>query len=80
MLAFVDVRGASHLREMHIEVLRRKPGMPEHTVRAPLSETVCPRRGKRAFPSRRARASTLFEGFGKGLGRRESAGQNAQAR
>ena len=40
ILEFVDSNGASHIREMHIEILRRKPGTPEHTIRARLSEAV----------------------------------------
>jgi hypothetical protein len=40
ILEFVDVSGASHIREMHIEILRQKPGTPEHTIRARLSEAV----------------------------------------
>ena len=40
LLEFVDVRGASHIREMHIEILRRRPDTPEHTIRARLSEAV----------------------------------------
>ena len=40
LLEFVDSNGASHIREMHIEILRQKPGTPEHTVRARLSEAV----------------------------------------
>jgi len=30
----------SHIREMHIEILRQKRGTPEHTIRARLSEAV----------------------------------------
>jgi hypothetical protein len=41
ILEFVDSNGASHIREMHIEILRQKPGTPEHTIRARLSEAVC---------------------------------------
>ncbi len=41
LLEFVDSYGASHIREMHIEILRQKPGTPEHTIRARLSEAVC---------------------------------------
>jgi len=33
LLEFVDSNGASHIRQMHIEILRRKPGTPEHTIR-----------------------------------------------
>jgi len=40
LLEFVDSNGASHIRQMHIEVLRRKPDTPEHTIRARLSEAV----------------------------------------
>jgi len=40
LLGFVDCNGASHIREMHIEILRQKPGTPEHTIRARLSEAV----------------------------------------
>ena len=40
LLEFVDTNGASHIREMHIEILRRKPDTPEHTIRARLSEAV----------------------------------------
>jgi len=40
VLEYVDVKGASHIRELHIEVLRQKPGTPEHTIRARLSEAV----------------------------------------
>jgi hypothetical protein len=40
ILEFVDSNGASHIREMHIEILRQKPGTPEHTIRARLSEAV----------------------------------------
>ena len=40
VLEFVDTTGASHIREMHIEILRVKPGTPEHTIRARLSEAV----------------------------------------
>ena len=32
--------GAAHIRELHIEILRDKPGTPEHTIRARLSEAV----------------------------------------
>ena len=41
LLEFVDSNGASHIREMHIEILWQKPGTPEHTIRARLSEAVC---------------------------------------
>ena len=40
ILEFVDSNGASHIREMHMEILRQKPGTPEHTIRARLSEAV----------------------------------------
>ena len=40
LLEFVDSNRASHIREMHIEILRRKSGTPEHTIRARLSEAV----------------------------------------
>lgn len=40
ILEFVDSNGARHIREMHIEILRQKPGTPEHTIRARLSEAV----------------------------------------
>ncbi len=40
ILEFVDAKGASHIREMHIEILQRRPGTPEHTVRARLSEAA----------------------------------------
>jgi len=38
VLEYVDANGASHIRELHIEILRSRPGTPEHTVRARLSE------------------------------------------
>jgi hypothetical protein len=40
LLEFVDANGASHIREMHIEILRHRPDTPEHTIRARLSEAV----------------------------------------
>ena len=40
VLEFVDAHGASHIREMHIEILQQRPDTPEHTVRARLSEAV----------------------------------------
>lgn len=40
LLELVDEHGASHIRELHIEILRRKEGIPEHTIRARLSEAV----------------------------------------
>jgi len=36
----VDKNGASHIRQLHIEILRDRPGTPEHTIRARLSEAV----------------------------------------
>ncbi|HOW71042.1 MAG TPA: hypothetical protein PKY77_10610 [Phycisphaerae bacterium] len=30
LLELVDEHGASHIRELHIQVLRDKPGTPEH--------------------------------------------------
>jgi hypothetical protein len=40
LLEFVDANGASHIHEMHIEILRHRPDTPEHTIRARLSEAV----------------------------------------
>lgn len=40
ILEFVDAHGASHIRELHIEVLRSRPDTPEHTIRARLSEAA----------------------------------------
>ena len=40
LLEFVDANGASHIRELHIEILRHRPDTPEHTIRARLSEAV----------------------------------------
>jgi len=40
ILEFMDANGASHIRQMHIEILQHKPGTPEHTIRARLSEAV----------------------------------------
>jgi hypothetical protein len=40
LLEFVDTNGASHIRELHIEILRHRPDTPEHTIRARLSEAV----------------------------------------
>ncbi len=40
LLEFVDANGASHIRQMHIEILRQRPDTPEHTIRARLSEAV----------------------------------------
>ncbi len=40
LLEFVDANGASHIREMHIEILRHKPDTPEHTIRARLFEAA----------------------------------------
>ncbi|GEM_PF-745828 len=34
LLELVDEHGASHIRELHIEILRDKPGTPEHTVQS----------------------------------------------
>jgi len=36
LLEMVDSKGASHIRELHIEIMREKPGTPEHTIRARL--------------------------------------------
>jgi len=33
LLEFVDSNGASHIREMHIEILRHKSDTPEHAIR-----------------------------------------------
>lgn len=38
VLEYVDIHGAAHIREMHIEILRDRPGTPEHTIRARLGE------------------------------------------
>ncbi len=43
LLEFVDTNGASHIREMHIEILLHRPRTPEHTIRARLSEAVSER-------------------------------------
>jgi len=40
VLEYVDNNGASHIREMHVEILQRRPNTPEHTIRARLSEAV----------------------------------------
>ena len=40
LLEMVDAHGACHIRELHIEILLRRPGTPEHTIRARLSEAV----------------------------------------
>ncbi len=40
VLEYVDGNGATHIRQLHIEVLRQRPGIPEHTIRARLSEAV----------------------------------------
>jgi hypothetical protein len=40
ILEYLDYNGACHVRELHIEVLRERPGTPEHTIRARLSEAV----------------------------------------
>lgn len=40
VLEYVDKNGASHIHEMHIEILQRRPNIPEHTIRARLSEAV----------------------------------------
>jgi hypothetical protein len=40
VLEYIDNNGASHIREMHIEILQRRPNTPEHTIRARLSEAV----------------------------------------
>jgi len=40
VLEYVDNNGASHIHEMHIEILQRRPNTPEHTIRARLSEAV----------------------------------------
>ena len=36
----MDENGASHISELHVEVLQRHPGTPEHTIRARLSEAA----------------------------------------
>ena len=43
VLEYVDNNGASHIHEMHIEILQRRPHTPEHTIRARLSEAVSDR-------------------------------------
>ena len=40
VLEYMDREGAAHIRELHIEILRQRPGTPEHTIRARLSEAV----------------------------------------
>ena len=40
ILEYADEKGAAHLRELHIEIERHRPGTPEHTIRARLSEAV----------------------------------------
>ncbi len=40
LLEFVDTNEASHIRELHVEILRHKPDAPEHTIRARLSDAV----------------------------------------
>lgn len=40
ILEFVDTHVASHIRELHIEILRCRPETPEHTIRARLSEAA----------------------------------------
>jgi hypothetical protein len=40
VLEYLDEHGASHIRQMHIKILHQKPGIPEHTIRARLSEAV----------------------------------------
>jgi hypothetical protein len=40
ILEFVDTHGASHIQELHIEILRCRPETPEHTIRARLSEAT----------------------------------------
>ena len=40
VLEYIDNNGASHIREMHVEILQRRPNTPEHTIRARLSEAV----------------------------------------
>jgi len=40
VLEYVDRNGASHIHEMHIQILQRRPNTPEHTIRARLSEAV----------------------------------------
>ncbi|UCG56450.1 MAG: hypothetical protein JSU70_16500 [Phycisphaerales bacterium] len=43
LLEYVDSNGASHIRELHVEILRHKPNTPEHTIRARLSEPAAGR-------------------------------------
>lgn len=40
VLEYMDREGAAHIRELHIEILRDRPGVQEHTIRARLSEAV----------------------------------------
>ena len=40
VLEYLDQTGASHIRELHIEILGTRPDTPEHTIRARLSEAV----------------------------------------
>jgi len=40
VLEYMDREGAAHIRELHIEIQRQRPGTPEHTIRARLSEAV----------------------------------------
>jgi len=40
VLEYVDRQGACHIRELHVEILRQRPGTPQHTIRARLSEAV----------------------------------------
>ena len=40
VLEYVDKNGASHIHEMHVEILQGRPNTPEHTIRARLSEAV----------------------------------------
>ena len=40
ILELVDTQGASHIRELHVQVLNARPGTPEHTIRARLSEAA----------------------------------------
>jgi len=43
LLEYISANGASHIKQLHIEILQRKPGTPEHTIRARLSEAVSDR-------------------------------------
>ncbi len=40
IIEYLDEHGASHIHEMHIEIMHKKPDVPEHTIRARLSEAV----------------------------------------